>query len=245
MLHMSHLLAAAAVLMAPAVASAQTQGPVPMVPATGPVLGLSVSESIESAPDMATISTGVQTRALAAKDAMAQNAAQMDKLVAALLKGGIERKDIQTSGINLNPQYDYSQRSDGQPPRFIGYEANNQLTVKVRKIDKAGELVDAMVGAGATNVNGPTFGIAEPDKLLDQARLKSLKTAQERANLYAQATGYKSARLISISEGGGYSPPMPVMMTARMDAAAAPQTKIEPGQISTSISLNVQYVLER
>jgi uncharacterized protein YggE len=101
-----------------------------------------------------------------------------------------------------------------------------------------------MVSAGATNVNGPTFGIAEPDTLLDQARLKALKTAQARANLYAQATGYKTARLITISEGGGYTPPMP-MMAMRMDAVQNAATKIEPGQISTSISLNVQYMLER
>jgi uncharacterized protein YggE len=245
MLRMPHLLAAAAILMAPAVASAQNQqGPVPMVPATGPILGLSVTESIESAPDMATISTGVQTRAPAAKDAMAQNANQMDKLIAALIKGGVARQDVQTSGINLSPQYDYSQQSAGQGPRFIGYEANNQVTVKVRKLATAGELVDAMVSAGATNVNGPTFGISEPDKLLDQARLNALKTAQARADLYAQATGYKTARLITISEGGGYSPPMP-MMAMRMDAAQSAATKIEPGQISTSISLNVQYMLER
>lgn len=245
MLRMPHLLAAAAILMTPAVASAQNQqGPVPMVPATGPILGLSVTESIESAPDMATISTGVQTRATAARDAMAQNASQMDKLIAALIKGGVARQDIQTSGINLSPQYDYSQQSAGQGPRFIGYEANNQVTVKVRKLATAGELVDAMVSAGATNVNGPTFGISEPDKLLDQARLNALKTAQARADLYAQATGYKTARLITISEGGGYSPPMP-MMAMRMDAAQSATTKIEPGQISTSISLNVQYMLER
>lgn len=245
MLRTPHLLAAAAILMAPAIVSAQTQqGPVPMVPAAGPVLSLSVTESVDSAPDIATINTGVQTRAQTARDAMAANAAQMDKLIAALVKAGIERKDIQTSGINLNPQYDYSNRTEQQSgPRFLGYEASNQLTVKIRKIDKAGELVDTMVGAGATNINGPSFGIDSPDKLLDQARTAALKTAQARANLYAQATGYRSARLIGISEGGGYSPPMP-MIAVRMEAAQS-ATKIEPGQISTSISLNVQYMLER
>jgi len=243
---MSSLLAASALLMTPVIASAQPQqGPMmPRMAPGGPMLNLSVAESVESVPDMATINTGVQTRAQTAKDAMAQNAAQMDRLVAALVKGGIERKDIQTSGINLNPQYDYSNRTEQQGgPRFLGYEASNQLTVKVRKLDKAGDLVDAMVAAGATNINGPQFGIAEPDKLLDQARVKALKTAQERANLYAQATGYKSARLVGISEGGGFSPPMP-MVSMRMDAAQS-ATKIEPGQISTSISLNVQYMLER
>lgn len=238
------LLAATAALMAPAMASAQQQGAVPMVPASGPLLSLSVTESIESAPDMATVNTGVQTSALAARDAMAQNATQMDKLIAALLKGGIERKDIQTSGINLSPRYDYSNRKEGEGPRFLGYEASNQLTVQVRKLDKAGELVDAMVAAGATNINGPSFGIAEPDKLLDQARAKALKTAQARANLYAQATGHRSAKLIAISEGGSFQPPMPVFGMRAMSADSAPQTKIEPGQISSSMSLNVQYVLK-
>lgn len=242
-----HLLAAAAILMTPALAAAQAQqGAVPMVPAGGPLLSLAVNEAIQSAPDMATINTGVQTRSMSAKDAMAQNAAQMERLVAALVKGGVERRDIQTSGINLNPQYDYSNRTDGQGPRFTGYEASNQLSVRVRRLDQAGELVDALVAAGATNINGPSFGIAEPDKLLDQARTKALQTAQARANLYAQATGYRSARLVGISEGGGFAPPMPIMVTgARAMADAAVQTKIEPGEISTSISLNVQYMLER
>ncbi|HWJ69278.1 MAG TPA: SIMPL domain-containing protein [Sphingobium sp.] len=239
------LLAATAAVMAPAMAPAQQPGAAPMVPASGPLLSLSVSESVESAPDMATINTGVQTSALAAKDAMALNAAQMDKLIAALLKGGIDRKDIQTSGINLSPRYDYSNRKEGEGPRFLGYEASNQLTVQVRKLDKAGELVDAMVTAGATNINGPSFGIAEPDKLLDQARTKALKTAQARADLYAQATGHRGAKLIAISEGGGFQPPMPVLAMRAMSAEAAPQTKIEPGQVSSTISLNVQYVLER
>lgn len=237
------LLAASAALMMPMAASAQTQGAVPMVPATGPLLSLSVSESIQSAPDMATINTGVQTRAMTAKDAMAQNATQMDKLINALVKAGIARKDIQTSGINLNPQYDYANRPEGQGPRFTGYEASNQLTVKIRKIGTAGDLVDALVSAGATNINGPTFGISEPETLVDQARTKALKTALTRANLYAQATGFKRARLVSISEGGGYSPPMPVLAMRDM-AAAAPATKIEPGEVSTSISLTVQYMLE-
>jgi uncharacterized protein YggE len=245
MLKLPHLIAASALLMAPAIVAAQGQnGPVPMVPATGPLLNFTAEASIESAPDMATVNTGVQTRSMSAKDAMAQNATAMDKLIAALLKGGVARQDIQTSGINLSPQYDYSNRTDGQPPRFVGYEASNQLTVKVRKLDKAGELVDAMVTAGATNINGPAFGITDPAKLLDEARLKALKTAQERATLYAQAAGYRSAKLISVSEGGGYAPPMP-MMAMRMEAASAPDTKIEPGRISTSISLSVQYMLER
>jgi uncharacterized protein YggE len=245
MRHLPLLLAASAALLAPATALAQPQqGPVPMVPAGGPLLSLSVSESVESTPDIATIMTGVQTRALSAKDAMGENAARMERLIAALVKGGVDRKDIQTSGINLAPQYDYANRTEGQGPRFIGYEASNQLSVTVRRLATAGDLVDAMVAAGATNISGPAFGIADPARLLDEARSKAIRTAQARADLYARATGHRGARLVTIVEGGGYAPPMPMVM--RMEAAAdAAATKIEPGQISSTVSLSLQYVLER
>ncbi len=238
------LLLASAALMTPALAAAQTQSAISQQ-ATGPVITLSVTESVDSAPDMATINTGVQNRSMSAKEAMTQNAAQMDKLIAALLKGGIARKDIQTSGINLNPQYDYSSRTDGQGPRFVGYEASNQLTVKVRKIAAAGELVDAMVAAGATNINGPSFGLSDPATVLDQARAKAVQTAQSRAELYARSLGYKSVRLVALSESGGFAPPPMPMMAMRSDAIAVSASKIEPGELSSSITLNVQYALER
>lgn len=211
----------------------------------GPVVSLSITESVDAAPDKATVSTGVETRALTAKETMALNATKIDALVSALLKAGIDRKDIQTAGINLSPQYDYSNRKEGEGPRFIGYQANNTLTVTIRKIAKAGELIDAMVNAGATNLNGPTFGIEDTSKLQEQARAKAVATSQTRANFYAQAAGYKSARLLSISENGEIDTPRPMMMARDMAVASAPSTKIEPGQLSTSITLSFRYMLER
>lgn len=239
----SPLLIAALLTATPAAVLAQTTA-TPLELA-GPVVTLSVTESVDAAPDKATVNTGVETRALTAKAAMAQNATQIDMLIAALLKAGIERKDIQTSGINLNPQYDYSNRKDGEGPRFMGYQAINSLTVTIRKLDKAGEIVDAMVGAGATNINGPAFGITDTSKLAEQARTKAVKTAQTRANFYAVAAGYRNAKLLSISETGEFSPP-PIVYEARMVAApAASKTSIEPGQLSTSITLNFRYMLEK
>lgn len=231
---------------APALAQGPSQGmPGPMM--MNPIVTLSVTESVDSAPDKATINTGVETRALSAKQAMAQNATQVDALVKALLAQGIERKDIQTSGINLNPQYDYSQRKEGEGPRFVGYTANNNLTVIVRKLDKAGEIVDAMVNAGATNINGPQFGISDTSKLEAQARDKAIKTAQERAAAYARAAGYSSARLIAISETGDLDRPMPPMPMLRMEKAdiTVSGSRVEPGQLSSSITLGFRYMLER
>lgn len=214
---------------------------------TAPVVTLKVTESVEAAPDIATVGTGVHTRAPTARQAMTDNAAKMDSLVAALAKAGIAKKDIQTSGINLSAQYDYSDRP-GQPagPRFIGYEASNQVTVKLRDVRKVGTLLDTMVAAGATNINGPTFSIDDPAPMLQQARGTALKSARAQADFYAQAAGFRSARLISIAEsnsGGGA--PVPMMASARFKADAAPPTPVEPGQVSSSVTLTVQYALEK
>jgi uncharacterized protein YggE len=209
---------------------------------TAPVVTLNVTESVESAPDVATVGTGVQTRAQTAQAAMQQNAAHTEKLIAALAKAGIAKKDIQTSGINLNAQYDYN-NNNGQSstPRFIGYEASNQLTVKLRDIKRVGASLDAMVAAGATNLFGPSFSIDDPSPLLVQA----LKSAKAQADFYAQAAGYRSARLVSISESNsGGHPPMP-MMVRSFKADAAPATPVEPGQVSASVTLSVQYALEK
>src|SRR3546814_8227551 len=122
---------------------------------TAPVVTLNVTETVEAAPDMATVGTGVQTRAQTAAQAMRDNAVQMDRLIAALVKAGIPKKDIQTSGINLSAQYDYSNR-DGQPrgPRFIGYEASNQLSVKLRDLDRKSTLLDTKIGRASCRERG-------------------------------------------------------------------------------------------
>ncbi|MBH2000049.1 MAG: SIMPL domain-containing protein [Sphingomonadaceae bacterium] len=214
---------------------------------TAPVVTLNVTESVEGAPNIATVGTGVQSRAQTAQQAMQDNAAKTEKLIAALAKAGIAKKDIQTSGINLNAQYDYNQR-EGEPtgPRFIGYEASNQLSVKLRDVKKVGPLLDSMVAAGATNINGPSFTIEDPAPMIAQARGTALKSAKTQADFYAQAAGFRTARLISISESNsGGNAPMPMMQSARFKADAAASTPVEPGQVSASVTLTVQYALER
>ena len=228
----------------PAIAAAQTNV---TIAETAPVVTLNVTESVEASPDIATVGTGVQTRAPTAQAAMQDNAAKTEKLIAALARAGIAKKDIQTSGINLNAQYDYNQR-EGEPtgPRFLGYEASNTLTVKLRDVKKVGTLLDAMVAAGATNVNGPSFAIDDPAPMLAQARGQALKSAKAQADFYAQAAGFRTARLISISESNsGGQPPMPMLQSARFKADSVATTPVEPGQVSASVTLTVQYALDK
>ncbi len=137
-------LLAAAALIAPAAAAAQTTALVQ--PISGTRLDIAATGEVTRVPDIAVISTGVVTRAATATAAIQQNATRMERVRAALKRAGIEDKDIQTSSINLNPEYVYADR---QPPRLTGYTATNQVSVRFRDIRKTGEILDALVAEGA------------------------------------------------------------------------------------------------
>ena len=156
-------------LSAPAVAGAQAT---PTVPADATLLSVSSQAEARRAPDIATVSAGVVTQAADGNTAMRQNAEQMSRVLAAVKAAGVAAKDVQTSGINLNPQYRYE---ENQPPRITGYQASNTVTVKLRDVAKMGQVLDALVASGANQINGPSFGIDEPEPLYDQARADALK----------------------------------------------------------------------
>jgi hypothetical protein len=211
-----------------------------------PLIAFAITEEIKSAPDRASIGTGVQTSAPTAVEAMRLNAAAMDRLVRALRSNGIAERDIQTSGISLSPQYDYSPQQQGQPPRLTGYQVSNQVRVVTADIAHLGGLLDTLVAAGGTNLDGPNFYVENPDAALDTARAHAMERANARAMLYARAAGYTRARLVSLSEGGAPNPqPVPMMAMARMAADSAAPTPVQPGQVGNSVSINVQYRLER
>lgn len=239
---------AATAVMAPNMATAQSAPDVrtaQMSESDSPLLSFTVTEEVRADPDRANVGAGVTTQATTAVEAMRQNATQMAAMVRALRSAGIPERDIQTSGINLSPQYDYRPQEQGQPPRLIGYQVSNQVQVTTADIANLGRLLDALVAAGGTNLNGPSFSLADPDAGMDEARAAALRAAGERAAVYARAAGYRTARLVSLSEGGGHvPPPMPVM--ARMVAQdAAASTPVSPGQVARNLVLNVQYRLER
>lgn len=235
-------LAALTLAVSPAALSAQVQQ-VMQVDTNSPLVTLTVQEEVQSAPTLATLSAGVTTQATTASEALRQNAQKMTAVVAELKKRGIAAKDIQTSGINLNAQYDYNNR-EGQPPLLTGYQASNNVTIKTRDLAKIGELLDALVAVGGNNVSGPNFSIEDDSKLKFAARDKALQSAQAQANFYAQRSGYKSVKLVSITEGSsGYRGPMPVMMESRA-AGKADFSPVEPGEVGTGVTLTIQYRLE-
>jgi len=236
---MTRTLATLLLLSAATPALAQNAGQPHLL--TGTRLDLTVEGEVTRAPDLVTISAGVVTEAGDAGAAMSQNATRMSATVAALRKAGIADRDIQTSALSLSPRYRYA---EGQAPKITGYQASNQVTVKFRDIKRAGAVLDALVAAGANQINGPSFSVENADAALDEARAEAVAKARARANLYAKATGLSVKRILSIRESGGnYAPPrpMPVMAMARAEKA---DTAIEPGEQKLSVSLSVSFELE-
>lgn len=205
-------------------------------------LNLSAFGETAARPDIASITTGVQVKAPTAAEAMRQNAERMSAVVATLKARGIAERDIQTSGLNLSPQYVYE---NNKPPRPDGYQAANQVTVTVRDLTKLGQAVDAVVAAGANEINGIGFGLAAPGPVEDASRRAAVAALTAKANLYAQAAGYKIARLISLSESGGYTPqpPQPKYMVRAMAADSGQSTPVEGGELKVRIDVQAAYEL--
>jgi uncharacterized protein YggE len=232
-------LLALAVLAAP-VAAAEVQ-----IQAQAPVVELSVSETVKSKPDLAQVGAGVTTRAHSAQDAVRQNAAAMQKVVDRLKALGIADKDIQTANFNLNAQFTYPQ--GGGAPVFAGYEASNQVSVKLRQMAKVGAILDALVASGANSIFGPNFMLDDPTAMQQQARTQAYQRGQAMAQDYARTAGYSGVRLLEVSEsvqGNGPpppAPPMPVAYAIERDAS----TPIVPGEVGTVVTLTVKYEMTR
>jgi hypothetical protein len=223
------------------VASAQTAEPNRMFDAT--TLGLAAHGETKVVPDEATITLGVQTTAPVAAQAMTENAARMTEVTAALRRAGIPDKDIQTSNLSLSAQYVYVQ---DQPAKLTGYQTSNDVTITVEDLARLGPAVDAVTVAGANQINGISFGLKDSTTAEDQARLAAVKALRAKAELYAGATGYRVARLVSLSEGGGYQPPegQMVIVTA-MKRSAGPHVPVSSGELTVGIDVTGLYELAK
>ena len=239
MFRSARLILSIAIIGAVAVpACAQSADP---IPATGAVLSVSTQGRTTRVPDLATIRAGVVAQAPTAAAALADDAARMQRVLAALKKAGIAPRDIATASVGLNPQYRYV---DNQPPVLTGYQATNSVSIRFHDIARAGPILDALVAEGANQIDGPSLSIENPDAALDEARTDAVRRARARADLYAAAAGLHVVRIASIAEdgenaGGGGAQPM---MFAR--AVAKSDTVIAPGEKDVTVTLSVRFVLQ-
>ena len=237
---MRQLLPFAAAFAAAPAAAAEVQ-----LQVQGPVVEISATETVQSQPDRATVGAGVTTRAPTAVAAMRDNAAKMEKVLARLGQLGIPGRDVQTSGVSLNPQYRYN--NDNVPPTFLGYDVTNQVSVILRDVAKVGPVLDALVAAGANNVNGPYFGREDDKAQRDVARESAFKAAEAQARAYSRMAGFSGVRLLSVEEtlqrGGPIA--FDVANQAAVEVTAAKSTPIEPGRVGTTVQLTAKYEMTR
>jgi len=206
---------------------------------------ISVRGQASQMADIAVLSAGVTTEAADSKEALRENAARMERVLAAVRAAGVAKEDVHTSTIGLNPRYQYNNR---ETPRITGYVASNTLSIKVRDITKLGQILDSLVAQGANQIHGPSFQIDHPEASYDQARRNALKMAQARAALYAQALGLHVHRVVSLAEdsrSGNFGPREMVMAAQQSRAASADAstTPVVSGEITVSVNLEVVFEL--
>jgi uncharacterized protein YggE len=215
------------VLFVAALALAPAQAAEKLVTVTG-------EATVAVAPDTAMIRLGVGTQEKTAREASEANAKQMTAVLAAIKDTGVADRDIQTSRLSLQPQYDPNKSGTA---RLTGFQASNQVTVRIRDIDKLPTVLDRAITAGANEMSGIEFVVSEQSKLLDQARDDAIADARRKADLYAKAAGAKLGRVVSITEEGSTPPPRPIQA---LRAGAVP---IAPGEQTLRAIVTVSYEL--
>ncbi|MEL7691092.1 SIMPL domain-containing protein [Citromicrobium bathyomarinum] len=209
------------------------------VQATGPVIELQVNEQVEVEPDTVKISAGVTNEAMTAQEALSQNSVQMRQVIDRLRKLGIPERDIQTTRINLGARFDYDQQAQRQV--FRGYQASNQVSVTLRDTEEVGAVLDALVQAGATDINGPSFSVADDTAAKAEARRRAMERARAMALDYARVAGYSNVRVLQISESVSGPVREYAADSIRVRAQAAGAPPVQPGMVETGVTVSVTY----
>jgi uncharacterized protein YggE len=217
-------------------ANAQTGGAVQQT------VNVSGEGSVFAKPDMAIVSAGVSARGSSVAEAMNLANQAIDRVRTAVRNNGIDERDIQTSSISVSPQYS-SRASGDAPPQIVGYQASQQLQIKVRDINIVGKVIDdAAAGAGDQfTLQGLRFTIADPTALQSQAREQAMAKAKAKAEELARLGGLTLGPPIAISEGA--TPPTPVFTTRSADfaAPAAAPTSVSTGELEVVVTVEVNY----
>jgi uncharacterized protein YggE len=197
---------------------------------------------------MALITLGVVSEAPSAREALAANTEAMTRIIEALRAEGIESRDLQTANFSVEPRYSQPPRdwTGAEPfePKIIGYAVRNELTVRIRELERVGALLDRVITLGANSVAGPMFTVADPSELEDQARRAAMRNAVRKAELYAEAADVTLGPIVRIEENVvQWPPPVPMAAMARQEAAADASVPIEGGELTFRAQVSVAWEL--
>jgi len=191
-------------------------------------------------PDVGLISLSVLSEKNTAKEVMQDNATKMNDIIKFIKDGGVEAKDVQTSGYYLSPRYDFQ---DGNRI-FRGYDLTSTLSVKIRNLDKISDIIDGAVSRGANQIGNIQFIIDDEAQLKNEARAKAIIQAKDKAQQIAKSAGLTLGKIVSFSENEGRTYPQPLYMdkgiSANAGGGAAPVVEQGSQEIDISITLGFE-----
>ncbi|MDT5339537.1 MAG: uncharacterized protein QOD90_5042 [Mycobacterium sp.] len=192
---------------------------------------------VEGTPDTLTVSLSIAATAPDAVSASNQTSSRANAVTDALVGQGIDRKDISTTTVTLQPQYGGSDNTT-----IVGYQSSNSIDVKLRKIETGPQVLGVITttGGDATRINSVTYSIEDDSQLIKDARSRAFDDAKSRAQQYAELSGLDLGKVLSISETGGATPPPPSPVRYDVAAEAAP---LSPGQQTVGFSVTVVWEL--
>lgn len=194
--------------------------------------------TVEQAPDMAVISLGARFQAHTAREALDEVNKRTKAAFDVMEKLGVEPRDMQTGNLFLNPIWDHGSNQN-EVARIRGYEAGNQVSIRIRDLSVLGPALDEMVTKGANVFNGLSFALQDPTDALAEARRKAVQDARAKAELYAGAAGVTLGPIVSINEAN-VAMPRPRFM-ARAEMAMDAGVPVAPGELSTQATITIVY----
>lgn len=217
---------------------------------------LSGHGEVQAVPDIANVYFTIRKEAKTVKEAQDAVAVVEGKALSALKENKVEEKDIKTTNASFNPKYEYIYDAKslmpcnefGCPPRpgkntITGYEAYENINVKVRNTDDVGKIMQALGALGVTELSGPNFMIDNEDVLQAEARKKAIEDAKAKAKVLAKDLGVRLGRISSFNESGSYPVPMyydKAMMSSTAGVETAP-AQLPTGENTITSDVTITY----
>jgi uncharacterized protein YggE len=196
-------------------------------------------------PDRYSFTATVQTMAPTVEEAVNDNNQKVAAAIAALKAAGAKAEEIQTSNFSIFPQQDYSQQQQGKPPRIIGYQVSNSITVTRKQVSDAGRLLQAAISAGVNQTSGLSFSVSDPTRGRDDGWRAAFADARAKASLFATAAGRTLGPAINISEIGAIQPQPRPMMARNVMAAQIVNNEVpvESGTSESTFTVSVVFAM--
>lgn len=205
-------------------------------------ISMSAEGKVSARPDLAVLSFAVVSQGKDPEKVQSDNDAKMTAVIGYLKDNGVNADDIQTSGYNLYPQYDYSQPQATQ--EIIGYNLTQNVTAKVRKLETVSAIVGGLTGKGVNQINSVAYTIDDPDKLKEEARGQAIDKAKQKANELADQIGVRLGKVINFTEGGGVVPQPYYDKLSPSLPFGGEASPVEPGTQDVTVNVTLTFELK-